>query len=69
MLGGVGNGKYEFENSMSRYFAEIRVPPFTKGKRKTEKFIYVFLKRTVCTTLLGDSGGQLTDVELVPVCS
>jgi hypothetical protein len=54
---------------MSRYFAEIQVPLFTKGKRETEKFIYLFLKRTVCTTLLGEAGGQLTDVKLVPVYS
>ncbi len=27
------------------------------------------LKRTVCTTLLVEPGGQLTDVNLVPVCS
>jgi hypothetical protein len=58
-----------FENSMSRYFAEIRVPPFTKGKRDNRKVYFIVLKRTVCTTLLGEPGGQLTDVNLVPVCS
>ncbi len=59
VLGGVGNGKYGSKNSMSRYFAEIRVPPFTKGKKETEKFICLFLKPTVCTTLLGELGVSL----------
>ena len=49
---------------MSRYFAEIRVPPFTKGKRENRKVYLIALKRTVCTTLLGEPGGQLTDVKL-----
>jgi hypothetical protein len=54
---------------MSRYFAEIRVPPFTKGKRENRNVLIFDLERTVCTTLLGEPGGQLTDVELVPVCN
>ena len=49
---------------MSRYFAEIRVPPFTKGKRENRNVLIFDLERTVCTTLLGEPGGQLTDVKL-----
>ena len=45
-------------NSMSRYFAEIRVPPFTKGKRENTKVYSIVLNvryAPLCWVSLGVS--------------